>query len=441
MMVLVSKWYALFICRTCWKTRKNAPEESSKKKACRVETDHSFYALHWLFIDLNSYFASIEQELRPELRGKPVGVVPVMTDRTCCIAASYEAKKFGVKTGTMVADARKLCPGIQLIEARHRVYVEYHHKIVAAITDCLPVAAVLSIDEMACRLMGSEQQLSKAVAIAHQMKATIRAQVGSTLRCSIGLAPNRFLAKVATDMQKPDGLVVIQASDLPQILYTLELQDFPGIGRRMLKRLHQHAIYSTEQLCGLSKTQMIKIWNGIVGERFWHWLRGDDLPDLETQRRTVGHSHVLSPELRNAEGAYAVAKKLLHKAAARLRKMNYWAGSISVFVKFMGEGEWSDKLHLVECQDTMTLLEALQQMWSNCPAGKPLAVGVTLLELVPAHLHNLSFFDDRKREKLSRAIDAINARYGRDSVYLGGIHDVKNAAPTRIAFNSIPEFD
>lgn len=399
------------------------------------------HSLRWLFIDLNSYFASIEQELRPELRAKPVAVVPVMTDKTCCIAASYEARKFGVKTGTLVAEARQLCPEIQLIEARHRVYVAYHHKIVEAISHCLPVAAVLSIDEMACRLMGSEQQLGRALAIAQQMKAAIRERVGSTLRCSIGLAPNRFLAKVATDMQKPDGLVVIQALDLPQILYKLELQDFPGIGRRMLKRLHQHAIYTSEQLCRLSKTQMIKIWNGIVGERFWHWLRGDDLPDVETHRRTIGHSHVLPPALRHREGANAVAKKLLHKAAARLRKMNYWAGSISVFVKFAGAGEWSDKLRLVECQDTMTLLEALQNLWENCPPGKPLATGVTLFDLVPGHVHNLSFFDDRKREQLSRAIDALNAKYGRDSVYLGGIHEVKNAAPTRIAFNSIPEFD
>ncbi len=397
--------------------------------------------LRWLFLDLNAYFASIEQELRPELRNKPVAVVPVMTDRTCCIAVSYEAKKFGLKTGSLVAEAKKLCPGIQLVEARHRMYVEYHHKIVEAIGNCLPISAVLSIDEMACRLMGSEQTLVKATQIAQQMKAALREQVGSTLRCSIGLAPNRFLAKVATDMQKPDGLVVIQPADLPRVLYALQLQDLPGIGARMLKRLHKHSIYSIEQLCALSKIEIMKIWNGIIGERFWHWLRGDDLPDPETQRRTVGHSHVLPPELRNKEGAHAVAKKLVHKAATRLRKMKYWAGGFSVFVQFMGDGSWSDKLGMIECQDTMTMLEALEQLWKECPAGRPLAVGITLLDLVPHHLHNLSFFDDPKRSKLAHAMDAINAKYGIDAVYFGGIHDVKNSAPTRIAFTSIPELD
>lgn len=397
--------------------------------------------LRWLFLDLNAYFASIEQELRPELRNQPVAVVPVMTDKTCCIAASYEAKKFGVKTGTLVAEAKQLCPRIQLVEARHRVYVAYHHKIVQAIGNCLPITAVLSIDEMACRLMGSEQTVARAVKIAEQMKAALREHVGDTLRCSIGLAPNRFLAKVATDMQKPDGLVVIPPADLPRILYTLELQDLPGIGARMLKRLHKASIYSIEQLCALSKIEMIKIWNGIIGERFWHWLRGEDLPEIATQRRTVGHSHVLPPELRTKEGAHSVAKKLVHKAATRLRKMNYWAGGFSVLVRFMGEGSWEDKLGMIECQDTLTMLEALEQLWQNCPAGKPLAVGITLFELVPQHLHNLSFFDNPKRTQLAQAMDAINAKYGLDAVYFGGIHDVKSSAPTRIAFTSIPELD
>jgi len=395
--------------------------------------------LRWLFLDLNSYFASIEQELRPELRGKPVGVVPVMTDSTCCIAASYEAKALGVKTGTIVRDAKKLCPQIQLVEARHRVYVEYHHKIVQAVESCLPVAAVLSIDEMACRLIGRERELEKALAFGRKIKQALREKVGSTLRCSVGLAPNRFLAKVATDLQKPDGLVVIRAEDLPEILHPLQLQDLPGIGRRMNTRLLKHGVYTVQQLCALSKIEMSKIWGGIVGERFWHWLRGDDLPEIATQRRTVGHSHVLPPELRNDEGAYAVAKKLVHKAAVRLRHMNCWAGVLAVNIRFSGEEGWSEQISMVECQDTLTMLEALASLWQERPPGNPVAVGVTLLDLVPNELHNLSLFEDPKRSKLAQAMDAINAKYGNDVVYFGGIHASKHAAPTRIAFSSIPD--
>ena len=165
--------------------------------------------LNWLFVDLNSYFASVEQEVRPELRGRPVAVVPMMADTTCCIAASYEAKAFGVKTGTIVADAKRMCPGIVLVEGRHELYVEYHHRIVEAVESCLPVTAVLSIDEMACRLMGRERPLLAALELGRKVKARIRERVGPMLRSSVGLATNRYLAKVASDMEKPDGLVAL----------------------------------------------------------------------------------------------------------------------------------------------------------------------------------------------------------------------------------------
>src|SRR6202142_889127 len=143
--------------------------------------------LKWLFLDLNSYFASVEQELRPELRDRPMAVVPLLADTTCCIAASYEAKKYGVRTGTQVGEAKRLCPGIVLVEARHELYVDYHYRVVEAVESCLPVTSVMSIDEMACRLLGKEQPLLSALELARQVKDAVR-QVGSTLRCSVGLA-------------------------------------------------------------------------------------------------------------------------------------------------------------------------------------------------------------------------------------------------------------
>src|SRR6201997_5412248 len=162
--------------------------------------------LQWLFLDLNSYLASVEQELRPELRDRPMAVVPLLADTTCCIAASYEAKKYGVRTGTQVGEAKRLCPGIVLVEARHEVYVDYHHRIVEAVESCVPVTSVMSIDEMACRLIGREQPLLAALELAAKVKLAVRQKAGETLCCSVGLAPNRYLAKVASDMEKPDGL-------------------------------------------------------------------------------------------------------------------------------------------------------------------------------------------------------------------------------------------
>ncbi|MDE3199587.1 MAG: DNA polymerase, partial [Acidobacteriota bacterium] len=151
-----------------------------------MPADHNL--LNWLFVDLNSYFASVEQQVRPNLRNRPIGVVPMLADTTVCIAASYEAKAYGVKTGTVVADARRLCPGIEFVEARHEIYVEYHHRVIEAVESCLPVSAVLSIDEMACRLLGRERPLLAALELGRLVKARIRERAGSQLRSSVGLA-------------------------------------------------------------------------------------------------------------------------------------------------------------------------------------------------------------------------------------------------------------
>ena len=186
-----------------------------------------------LFIDLNAYFASVEQQLRPELRNRPVAVLPVMADTTCCIAASYEAKRFGIKTGAMVSKAKQLCPELALVEARPQIYTKFHHRIMAAVETCIPVRSIHSIDEFSCRLAPNEREAEQAVALALRIKDAIQTTIGPCIRCSIGLAPNRFLAKVGTDMQKPDGLVVIERRDLPDKLHGLELIDLPGIGPRM----------------------------------------------------------------------------------------------------------------------------------------------------------------------------------------------------------------
>jgi len=180
-----------------------------------------------------------------------VGVVPMMADTTVCIAASYEAKAHGVKTGTVVADAKRMCPGLVLVEARHEIYVDYHHRIVEAVESCLPVTAVLSIDEMACRLMGRERPLLAAMELGRQVKATIREKVGPMLRSSVGLATNRYLAKVASDMEKPDGLIALPLDILPEALRHLTLRDLPGIGAKTEKRLNDKGIHSMEQLLTL----------------------------------------------------------------------------------------------------------------------------------------------------------------------------------------------
>jgi DNA polymerase-4 len=402
-------------------------------------------SVNWLFLDLNSYFASVEQQERPELRGRPVAVVPVMTDSTCCIAASYEAKAFGVRTGTMVREARQLCPSLKLVEARHKLYVEYHHKIIDAVDHCIPVTKVVSIDEMASRLMGRECTLPNALELATKIKLSIRKRAGDTLRCSIGLAPNRLLAKMASNVQKPDGLFAMTLEQLPRILYRLEPEDVPGIGRRMSRRLERQGIHTMEQLCALSSSQMRSLWGSVVGERYWHWLRGEDFEGQEkSPQRSVSHQHVLPPELRTRDKAGAVIQKLIFRAAARLRHMKMWANGFSVYAGFSvhQRGGWEAHTRIMGCQDAITLVEIFRKMWQDCPEGKPSFVGIALYDLVPDEGHTLSLLgEEDKRGRLFQAMDSIQAKYGGGAVYLGGFHQVRDAAPVRIAFTSIPDFD
>jgi DNA polymerase-4 len=416
-------------------------------------TEGSAPTVEWLFLDLNSYFASVEQQERPELRGRPIGIVPLITEHTCCIAASYEAKAYGIKTGINVEEAKQLCPHIQLAEARPKLYVEYHHRIVEAVNSCTPVTNVMSVDEMACRLMGRERALPNATTIAVDIKQALRT-VGDTLRCSVGLAPNRYLSKIASDLCKPDGLTVFLLRDLPQALYCLKLSDLVGVGHAMEKRIRNSGITTVEQLCQLSPEQMRGIWHSVLGERLWHWLRGADFHDPEFKRKSLGKQHVLAPKYRTRELAFGVALKLLHISAANLRKLKMWAGGIGSVVEFLkkhparfgDEGEdvptWKAHMRIHECRDTVILQQHLTKLWESCPAQEPLQVGVWLFNLVPDELHTLSLFeDDEKRDTISTVVDELNQRYGQNAVYFGGIHSVLDSAPTRISFTSIPDLE
>ena len=261
--------------------------------------------MQWLFLDLNAFFASCEQQENPALRGRPVIVVQTPADSAVAIAASYAAKAFGIKTGTLVREARQLCPAVIPVQANHRLYSEYHERILKAVDTCLPVEKICSIDEMACRLMGTERQIPVARELAGKVKRALREQVGECLTCSIGIAPNVFLGKVGSDMQKPDGLTVITTRDLPDILLRLQLQDIYGIGARMEQRLHRAGIVNVEQLWNATPFQLRRVWGGINGLLFHQMLHGVDIqPPSSRFSKSIGHQHVLEPELRTRQGAH-----------------------------------------------------------------------------------------------------------------------------------------
>ena len=401
--------------------------------------------LRTLAVDFNSFFASCEQQENPRLRGKPIGIVPVMADTSCCIAASYPAKAQGVKVGTGVIEAKIRCPGIVLVESRPKVYIEYHRRLLDIIESCIHVSAIRSIDEVECELTATFAPREKALAVANQIKDKVRREVGPCMTSSIGIGPNWLMAKMATDMRKPDGLVVIEDQDIPQMLLGLEITDFLGIGPRMDARLRKRGISSVERLYQATKEELRGIWGGVEGERMYERLRGHNVPMPCEKDKTIGHSHVLPPALRTEAKSHAVLNRLLQKAAMRLRSIGHYAGGLSAFVHYRNEGKWADEIQFNETQDTLRLTEALNQLWArrHCPLHPqvPMQVGVVLNRLLPMQGHTPDLFkheEESDRERLLNAVDSLNQTYGNGSVYFGGAFGVTESAPMRISFTRIP---
>jgi DNA polymerase-4 len=294
--------------------------------------------------------------------------------------------------------------------------------------------------------------------IADRIKKELRDSVGVCMRSSIGIAPNTMLGKLASDMQKPNGLTVLEQADIPSKLLHLKPSAISGVGPRMVQRLEGAGIVSMADLYAAPRDVLHTVWGGVGGTEMYDKLRGQWYEPREAVTRTLGHSHVLPPELRNAEGAWNVLNRLTQKAAMRLRKQGFYATGMSVFVKGrrigdMKSGRQRDTT-FCQTQDTAFFLHVLAKLWSK-PAGQglglqpmPLAVGLTLFGLVPAAQHTPTLFEANvgvaskvNRSRLSAAVDNINRLYGKNALYYASAHGALDNAPMRIAFTRIPDIE
>ena len=417
--------------------------------------------LRWLFLDLNSYFAAVEQQLDPALRGRPIIVAPVDSDTTVAIAASVEAKRHGIGTGTPVWEAKRKCRELVVTPAQHQRYVEFHDAVIAEVWRHVPVSRVCSIDEVACRLLDNENGREAAMALARRIKAGIRANVGECLTSSVGIAPNRLLAKLASDMRKPDGLVVLDAADLPHRLYDMPLTDIAGVGAKMARRLAADGINDIRQYCARRPRDAGSAWGGVNGDRLWYLLHGVDLPERPAQSRSIGHSHVLSPARRGLEPSRLTARRLALKAASRLRRKGCLSRLLVLHGKFEDDkSNWRTSIKLPATQDSFAVLAALDAIFPRLeaagrarPGGYRLRmIGVTLCEIDAAEGEQGSLFasldpDDvlargTRTLALSRAMDRINERFGRHAVSVGPLNNGRvDRVGTKIAFGRIPDMD
>ena len=397
-------------------------------------------SLRWLVADLNSYFASCEQQENPALRGKPVAVAPLIADTTCAIAASYAAKAYGVKTGTKIGDARRMCPELIVVQSRPKLYVEYHHRILDAIESCIPIEHVMSIDEVACRLDRTQQTPEAAASLSREIKEMIRARVGECLTISVGIASNKLLAKLASDMQKPDGLTILDPEQMPAKILHLKIDDISGVGAKMSQRLRNAGLDTIAKLWDADSGALERVWGGVVGKRFHALLHGADLPSPPRLKRSIGHQHVLAPEQRSIVSAKITVQELLVKAAKRLRQENLYARRLSVDIKSTQDrGHWIDDRTFNEAQDDLMFNRALLDIWSGVPNLKPLRVGVSLSDLVLASEHQHDLFERPENVALTKVIDELNEKYGKGAIGFGLSAFSSRRMTSKIAFQRVPD--
>ena len=404
------------------------------------------YRVNHLYVDMNSYFASVEQQQDPSLIGRPVGIVTVNRKGACCIAASYEAKRCGIGVGTREAEARALCPEIVFREARHDLYVDFHHRLHAAVERIHPVDGIHSVDEFSCRLTGQSRTLNEAMKLAEAIRASIIHHIGPALRCSIGLGSSRLLAKMAGEMHKPAGLNWLVPEVMPGKLKGFALRDLPGIGKRMEIRLIDAGIRDIATLYAMEPKHARRLWNSVDGERFLLALRGHDIPERQTKPHSLGHSQILSGRNRYPDGARLVARRLLIKAATRLRRSGFFADDLNVSVSCDKRGRIGASISFAATQDSFTLLERFAGIWPHIGALRPASVSVMLSGLTDADHHTADLFEQRPasgettpRERLCAEVDALNQKFGQDTIIFG--ERPKEITPftgAKIAFGRIP---
>ena len=404
-----------------------------------------------LYIDFDAFFANAEKQLQPDLRGRPVGVIPLDSRHTSLIACCYVAKAAGIKRGMGAQEARARCPQIALPLARHDEYVKLHHMILDVLNRHVPVAKVWSVDEMECALIGAERRRGAEIAAA--IRADLRQTIGSWITPSIGLAPNQFLAKVAAEMDKPNGFVMLRPQDLPGPLFDLALTDLPGIAKGIYKRLGSAGVFTVEDLWNLQPKHARAIWRSVEGERFWAQLRGFAVSRSETVRRMFGHGRMLSSDWRTPQKARDCLRLLTAKAARRLRREGYLASALTVSFSTANGQRWHGEQRFAPARDDYTFLQAACTLFD---AGIT-AHSVSRLKKVSVMLHKISQIGEvsadlferadigAKRERWERitdAMDALNARYKKGVVSQGPRYEPPGGyAGAKIAFGRVPDLE
>lgn len=405
-----------------------------------------------LYIDFDAFFANVEKQLDPALRFRPVGVTALDSEYSALITCCYDAKAAGIKRGMSVHEARELCPDIIIRQARPDVYVDIHNQILAEVNRHLPIIKVWSIDEVECRLIGSERQRAKQ--LAENIRDGLAENIGPFITPSIGLSSNQFLAKVAAEMDKPNGLVILHPDHLPGPLLGLRLKDLPGISGNMEQRLHAAGVCNIFDLWNISAKHARKIWGNVEGERLWSQLHGYAVSRPPTQKRMFGHSRVLSGEFKDPARAIDCLHLLTVKAAFRLRRADFLAGALSISLRAPDQPRWHGEQRFPPVADDFTFVRHMRSLYQDglSALGHPRRLkGTSIMLHGLTRSQNLAYdmfqptganapSKQDTFDTLMTVIDGLNMKHGRALLHVGTRAKLPGGyAGAKIAFGRVPD--
>lgn len=394
-----------------------------------------------MHIDLNSCFATVEQQARPMLRGRPVAIVNRRTEKTAIVTASYEAKAKGLKVGMKLIEAKRLCPDLVPLESDPSKYRYVYHKLLRIMQDYSAHVMMKSIDEGVIDFHhASPVMMARDLReIGEEIKQRLKDEIGVWMRCNIGIATNRFLAKTAAGLNKPDGLDEITPANIHSVLERLTLRDLTGIAHRNEHRLNSVGIYTPLEFLAASEEALQKVvFKSVVGAWWYKRLRGFEVDDIETQVGRVGRQYVLERfDLSRVE----VLQRLHHLAesvGSRLRAQHFSARGVYVYVKTRAGERWhACSLSPLPFYSNQAIYTQALRLFEQAPPDIR-EIGMHCYELGPFEYSQLSLFADElaREQQITGAVDDINKRFGERTIHSADTLATGMYMRTKIPFGS-----
>lgn len=370
-----------------------------------------------LHVDMNAFFASVEQKANPHLRGKPVLVCGNPDGRTVVATASYEARRYGVKTGMTIPEAKRLCPHAILVQCDPDKYVNVSTRLLSIYRSFTPLVEAFSVDEAFLDLTGTQRLWGSPLRVAQKIKSEIKRRLG--LLCSVGIASNKLLSKLASNLQKPDGLVYLKEEDVPRVLEKLPVSELCGIGPKLMIHLNHLGVETCGQLARFP-VKILKKKFGKVGI-YLHLMgkgTGEDqvLPYYESEPiKSMGHSVTLDKDLYSMEKIERVIFQLSEQVARRLRHHQYRGKTICLTLRYPDFSTDSKQKTIPRFVDDgreiyVHTLNILKKFYN--PNYGVRLLGVSVSNLIKDTAQLSLFLEEQREQKLLEAMDSINERWG-----------------------------